>query len=296
MGTVSRLRGARGILAGVQPVTHRVPSTDDVDLAVHDYGGDGPDLVFCHATGMHGRVWEPVIAHLAASHRCLAIDFRGHGDSTLPSLDVLAWRGMGTDVLATVDALSPSGPRHAVGWSMGGCALIMAGLERAGLWQSAWAMEPIIFSETPGGPLGTGRGNLLAESARRRREVFASRQEAFANYASKPPFASATEAALRAYVDHGFEDLDDGTVRLKCRGATEAAVFEMSITDTGDRLHALPVPFTVVASGDGHPPAMVAPWVADQLPAGRLERMDDLTHFAPMEDPRRVAASIRAAL
>ena len=43
-----------------QPKRHVIASTDGVELAVHDHGGAGPTLVFCHATGLHGRVWDPV--------------------------------------------------------------------------------------------------------------------------------------------------------------------------------------------------------------------------------------------
>lgn len=276
--------------------THTVESTDGVRLAVHDLGGSGPDLLLCHATGMHGLVWAPIADRLRARFRCVSFDFRGHGDSTLPDNGSLEWTGMAADVAAVVDALDLAEPRHAAGWSMGGCALTRAGIDRPGVWRAAWAMEPIIFSEASAEMVGGGRGNRLADSARRRREVFASRDDAFANYAAKPPFDTADPVALRAYVDHGFEDLPGGTVRLKCRGETEARVFENSLTGTGDRLDELDIPYTVVASGDGFPPALVAPWVADHLPQGLLERMDDLTHFAPMQDPGRVAASIERAL
>ena len=295
MGTVSRLGADRGILGAVCTSSF-VPSTDGVQVRVHDFGGDGPDLLLCHATGMHGMVWSPVIGQLTGSFRCVALDFRGHGDSAVPVGSSLAWTGMADDVLAVVDGLGLVGALRAAGWSMGGCALALAGLERRGLWRAAWAMEPIIFGADTVEISGATRGNALADSARRRREVFATRDEAIANYASKPPFDRAEPAALRAYVNHGFEDLDDGTVRLKCRGETEARLFELSVTETGSRLGELDFPFTVVASGDGFPPALVAPWVASQLGAGTLERMEDLSHFAPMEDPTRVAASIRRAV
>ena len=74
-------------------------------------------------------------------------------------------------------------------------------------------MPPQVRSET--GP--TGDRNPLAEGALRRRPTFASRDEAFENYSSKPPFSALDPDALRAYVDHGFADEPDGTVRLKCR-------------------------------------------------------------------------------
>lgn len=272
-----------------------IESTDGVTLAVHELGGEGPTVLFCHATGMHGRVWGPVAAALVDRYRCVAVDFRGHGDSTLPDHGSQAWDGMAHDVLAVVDDLG-GGPLRAVGWSMGGCAITLAGVARPGLWAGIWAMEPIIFGNTDA-PVSIVDGeNRLAIAARKRREVFASRQAALDNYASKPPFAAARPDALAAYVEHGFEDLADGTVRLKCRGETEARTFEMSATGAGDVLDQLDVPFTVVASGDGMPPAQIAPWVAEKLPRGRLECMDDLTHFAPMEDPARVAASIAETL
>jgi len=49
---------------------------------------------------------------------------------------------------------------------------------------------------------------------------------------------------------------------------------------------------TVAGSGDGGKPAQLAPLIAQALPSGTYERYDDLTHFAPMEDPTRIAAAI----
>jgi len=49
----------------------------------------------------------------------------------------------------------------------------------------------------------------LARGARLRREIFASRQEAHANYASKPPLNVLDPEVLAAYVEFGFEDLAD---------------------------------------------------------------------------------------
>ena len=272
---------------------HLVPSSDGVVVAAHELGGSGPPLLMCHATGFHGRVWQPVADHLVSSHRCVAVDFRGHGDSRLPPGVSLDWKGMTADLLAVVTSLDLRSPLSVAGWSMGGCVLVMAQLARPATWARGWAMEPIIFS----GPVAEhGRGHSLAEGARRRREVFADRDEAFGHYVSKPPFSLVGEASLRAYVDHGFDDLGDGTVRLKCRAETEAGVFEHSLTDVADRLGEIDAPLTVVASGDHGPPAQAAPSVVERLTHGTLETMDDLTHFAPMQDPARVADSIRRAV
>jgi len=269
-----------------------IPSTDGVTVAVHDLGGSGPTLVMCHATGFHGRVWETIAVALADRYHCLAIDFRGHGDSVISDGLDLAWVGMGQDVLAVVDAMDLGSGLRVAGWSMGGCALTLAELARPGLWSSAWAYEPIIFPPPADDGVDNTNGGGLAEGARRRNNDFASRGEAFENYASKPPFSLCRPDALRSYVDYGFRDTDDGTVTLKCPGPIEAQVFEGAFTDAYERLGEFAAPFTVVASGDGQAPAQVAPSIADRLPHGALESMDDLTHFGPLQDPDRIAESI----
>jgi pimeloyl-ACP methyl ester carboxylesterase len=280
----------------VQPEPHPVASSDGVTVVAWDHGGTGPPVVFCHATGFHGRYWDPACRRLAAHFRCIAIDLRGHGDSVLPVGASVEWHGMADDVLAVVDALALGPGLRAVGHSMGGASIVIAELARPGTFARAWLCEPIIVPpegwpvERPEGP------NALAEAARRRREVFASREEAYERYAARPPFAACDPEALRAYVQHGFRDLPDGTVILKCRGAVEAAVFEQSRHDAFERLGVVQTEVVVAASGDGQPPALAASLVAGALPNGRLEELPELTHFAPMEDPGRVAASILAAL
>jgi pimeloyl-ACP methyl ester carboxylesterase len=272
--------------------TLRVASSDGVTLAVHDFGGDGPDVLMCHPTGFHGWVWAPVADRLRSVAHCWALDFRGHGDSSVPASGSFRWPGMAEDVLAVVDHLGLTGVRG-VGHSMGGAALLLAEQARPGTMQALWCYEPIVF------PGGEGRpGNPMAVAARRRRPSFPSREDALSHYASKPPLGSFDRDALVAYVEHGFRDRPDGDVELKCAPEVEALVFEAGVgNDTGfDRLGEVGCVTTVAASGDGAPPAKLAPYVAEALPHGRLERFRELTHFGPMEDPGAIATAIRTAL
>ena len=276
-----------------EATVRHVPSTDGVTLAVHDLGGDGPLVLLCHPTGFLGMTWAPFAAHLADVAHCVALDFRGHGDSTAPASLDLAWSGMCDDVLAVVDPLG-GGPLLGAGHSMGGAALLMAEQRRPGTFSRLWLYEPIVFPRAEGAPAGP---NPLAEGARRRRPVFPSRDAAYENFASKPPLDVLDPAALRAYVDHGLRDEPDGTVRLKCEPEVEARTFDGGMAHrTFDHLGEVTVEVTVAMSGDGGPPAQVAPLVAEALPAGRLERHPGLTHFGPMEDPAATAAAARAAL
>ena len=271
--------------------THRVASSDGVSVAVHDFGGDGPPLLLCHPTGFHGMTWAPVAQHLIGSFHCWALDFRGHGDSTLPASGDLGWSGMADDVRAVVElAAEDDRPLLGVGHSMGGAGLVLAELARPGTWAGLWCYEPIVFPRLLEGP---PPANFMAATARRRRAVFADRDAAFANYHVKPPMNAFDPDALHAYVDHGFRSLPDGSVELKCSPETEARVFEAG-PDNGAfaGLGRVACPTTVAASGDGAPPAQMASLVADSLPQGSLRRFPELTHFGPMEDPAGIATAI----
>lgn len=273
-------------------VSHRVASTDGVTLVLHDLGGDGPPLLLCHPTGFHGMVWAPVAAHLAGSAHCWAVDFRGHGDSGLPVSGALAWQDMADDVLACAHRIDGD-VLFGAGHSMGAAALLLAEQLNPGLFGALWCYEPIVFPAAEARwPAG---GNPMAAAARRRKAIFPDRATAIANYAAKPPLADLHPDALEAYVDHGFRDLADGTVELKCAPETEAQVFEGGMNhETFVRLGEVACPTAVVASGDGGPPSQGATLVAEALPQGRLERMAELTHFGPMEAPEAIARSIAA--
>lgn len=275
------------------PIRHLIPSSDAVTVAAFDYGGTGPTLVLTHATGFHGRYWDPVVRRLQPDFRIVSIDLRGHGDSVVPEGFDLHWPGIAQDILAVIDGLELGTGLACAGHSMGGATLMMAELLRPGTFATAWLMEPIIFSRVKHPSDGP---SPLVAAARRRREIFASRDDVFERYMSRPPFAGCDPEMVRAYVDHGFRDLPDGTVELKCRGADEAQVFEKSYNDVYDRLAEIQTRVVVAGSGDGERPADFARDTAVGLPNGSFEYYERLTHFAPLEDPQQSADSIRRAI
>jgi pimeloyl-ACP methyl ester carboxylesterase len=263
-----------------------------VQLASYDFGGDGPPILFIHATGLHAHVWLPVIARLRDRFRCYGIDQRAHGDSGLPPDGDFSWAGLGPDTLEALDRLQLT-DAFGVGHSSGGAALFLAEERAPGTFKAIWAFEPIVPPVDHPVP-ATSADNSMSAAARRRREVFPDRQAAFDNYASKPPFSIVDPDALRAYVDFGFDDLDDGTIRLKCRGDNEARFYEGAGGHAafGD-LALVRCPVTLVrgALGAGFPAAFVEP-IAERLPDARIEPMDHLGHFGPMQDPDAIAESI----
>ncbi len=269
-----------------------VTTSDGVRIAAHDPGGDRAPLVMAHAAGLHGLVFAPLAAHLAGAFRCVSFDGRGHGDSPLPGGLDLDWYGLAEDVLAVVRGLALERP-YGFGHSSGGTAVLMAEQARPGTFTAIYCYEPVIVPADP--PLGRDDDSWLAGLARRRRTTFASKDEARRHYASKPPMDTLDPAALRAYVEHGFEDADPAGVRLKCRPDHEATVYEMATAhDAYARLGEVRCP-VIVACGSRTEACTPerARCHAQCLPSGRVEVLPDLGHFGPLERPHAVASSLR---
>jgi pimeloyl-ACP methyl ester carboxylesterase len=90
-------------------------------LHVHDYGGDGPQLVLLHGFSRSLADWDAAATLLTAGHRVLSVDLPGHGRSP----DVSAWT-MPTVVRHIADALDARGVPEAVlvGHSLGGMVAV----------------------------------------------------------------------------------------------------------------------------------------------------------------------------
>jgi pimeloyl-ACP methyl ester carboxylesterase len=268
----------------------RLRSTDGVEVAVHDLGGRGHDLLFVHATGFCSQVFSRLASLLGTGYRSWGVDLRGHGlTSTPPSVDY-GWSGFADDVLAAIAGLSLDHPM-AVGHSSGGAAVLLAEAHRPGTFSSLWCYEPIVW---PDPDKARARAAALAEGARHRRERFPSREDAYANFSSKPPFSALAPAVLRAYVEHGFEEAADGSVSLRCRPDVEAAIYLGAVVgDRFSRLKEVTCPVVVAAGGrsDAITPDR-AERMVDALPGGRLVVFPRLGHFGPLEDPQTVAEVI----
>jgi pimeloyl-ACP methyl ester carboxylesterase len=276
--------------------TRFVDSSRGVRVAVHDLGGEGPPLLVAHANGFCGGAYGPLAVELAAHRHVWAFDFRGQGQTNPPDDMDFDWEGLADDVLAVVDTLG-GGPLDVVGHSMGGAGLLRAEVRRPGTIRRAYVYEPIVFPSELG-EVSAG-GNVMAEGARRRRPSFTSRAEAMWSYSGRPPLGYLRADCLAAYVLHGFEELDDGTARLRCAGEHEARMFEAGGSITTADVAAVEVPVTVgvgaLEEGWGGP-ARFAPAVAEALPNGRLSQHPLLGHFGPLENPPQIAADILATI
>lgn len=259
-----------------------------VELAVDRYPGTSPSLLFVHATGFCKETWRPVIAHLrGSSNEVVAMDQRGHGRSgqVVPPMD---WWDLGEDA-ATV-AATMSTPLIGIGHSSGAAALAMAEFRHPGTFARLLLIEPIVFPPSYGHNDGFG----MVERARRRRHTFRNRNEAHANYHGRGPFMAWTDAALDAYLDGGFAEDADGSLRLRCRPETEAGFYAAATAHGAwEDLPEIACPVTVVGgeSSDSHPLAFL------ELQAGRFQDAEVVVvpnagHLVPMERPKAIAEII----
>lgn len=269
-----------------------------MEVATWHFGGHGPPLLLAHATGFHGRCWIPFAATLADRFDVWGVDMRGHGASgKSPDGRYDDWSHFATDLLAAADAIGLNGWRG-FGHSLGGAALLLAERTRPGTFAGIACFEPVVVPEEM--LTGASRADIprLDEVARKRRRSFESKQEAWRNYSTKPPFSRFDPDVLAGYVEFGFVDEPDGNVALACDPHDEASVYEGARTSGAwSALPSVRPPVTVFGGDQGEDPVSgMVEAVARRLPRGAALRVPGVDHFGPFEEPGKVGDLVGEAL
>jgi len=270
-----------------------------IEIALLDWGGDGPLALLHHANGFCAGVWGLVAERLRGHYRVIAMDARGHGDSSKPKgADSYHWELFGRDLLGVAEALAAEHPDGRIalglGHSFGGIALLMASAERADLFESNVLVDPVVIPrdwqramEEAGVPR-----NALAEGARSRRQVWPSREAARAKWLEKKLFEGWDPRALDLYLAEGLGDRPDGQVELKCSGETEAAIFEATgsfdLWSAADRVR---TPTLIEWAVRGMFPRTIFEQLAAHMSDAQVRDID-ADHLAPMQWPDRVVDPI----
>jgi pimeloyl-ACP methyl ester carboxylesterase len=285
--------------------THRVASTRGVTISVTDWGS-GPDderpiLMMSHATGLHAHCYVPLVREYEATFRCIGLDQRAQGDSTIPTVGGLAWEGVADDVEIAMGALGLFGRSdvYGIGHSQGGYAILEVERRRPGTFQSLFLYEPVIFTikGEPGMPDRVAKDNQMASLAERRRATFPSWEDAINNYKVKGPFARADDDLLRSYVYWGFTEEADGSITLKCDPLNEAELFRRAITDLFDAASQIQCPTTVAVSEFTDPVfSTFGPLLGQIMPNGNAIHLAGRSHFGMFENIPEMATIMASAL
>ena len=179
-----------------------------VRLHYVDWGTAGQrPILLLHGGSAHARWWDFVVAPLADRYRCVALDLRGHGDSTwAATLDYRLETHAG-DVAAVVDGLDLRDVA-VVGHSFGGfVAMVFAPQADARLSALVVVDSRARISE---------RSARYLEALRKLRHPrYATLEEAVQRFRLLPSAHQARPEILAHVVRHGLIQTADGTWTLK---------------------------------------------------------------------------------
>jgi pimeloyl-ACP methyl ester carboxylesterase len=202
-----------------------------------DVDASKPPAMLVHGTGFVAEVWDEVARELARRYTVYGIDRRGHGASHKPSIDRYHFLDFASDVCAVVETLGLT-DIFGVGHSAGATDLLLAARLLPGRFSRLFVMEPTVMdprARTDGALSDKAAAAILGTL--RRQPEFDSAIAAFNRLRAAPAFVTWSEDALSAYVQHGFETLPDGRVRLLCRPEIEAAMLR-PIFETIEQVYA----------------------------------------------------------
>ena len=249
---------------------------NDTNFQVLEQGTGEPALVFLHYFGGSSRTWSEVIAGLSSTHRCIAPDLRGFGDSDATASGYSVGENA-DDVAALIQAVHIE--RYAlIGHSMGGkIALALAARRPIGL-QSLVLIAPSPPSPEP-----------MAEQDRARlQSAFGQREgaeETLREITAHPLPPALFERALE----------DNLKSSLPAWQAWLEAGRREDITAQMPRIN---VPVCVVAGAQDNAmtPDVLRREVVERLAHAQLHIVPEAAHLLPLEAPATITRLIHDAL
>ena len=155
---------------------HRYVDVDGARVHYRAWGRPGlPGLVLIHGGAAHSGWWDHIAPQLT-SHRVVAVDLTGHGDSDRREVyDLRQW----AREIVTVAAAEDLGRPVVVGHSMGGWVAVTTGVEHGDLFSAVAYIDSPLNDQPP-------EEARLAER-RRPTRVYATPEEAIVRFRTIPP-------------------------------------------------------------------------------------------------------------
>ena len=261
-----------------------------------DTGGDGPTLVLLHGLLMDASLWDDVIADLAVDHRCVAptLPLGAHHHPMHADAD-LSLRGIARLVAEFLDRLDLRDVTL-VGNDTGGALVQLLACEGAARVSRIVLASCDAFDNFPPGLTGktlvlTGKlpPTLFGLFMQQMRLRPLRRLPIAFGWLTKRGDA-ATARWMKPLLQQ--REVRRDTVRILRAAAAEKDV----LLDAAERLRSYDQPALVVwASEDRVMPPDHGRRLAELLPHGRLVEIADSYTLIPLDQPGRLAASIRDA-
>lgn len=262
---------------------------DGTTIAYTDTGApaDRPDastVVFGHGLLFGGWMFGPQIAALRDRYRCVALDWRGQGESPSPAtgydMDTLTG-----DALALIRRLDV-GPVHWVGLSMGGFVGLRLAARHGAALRSLTLLDTSAAPEVPGSARAYRRLALVQRIVGIRPVLGRVEPLMFG-----PSFRA--DAAQRGVI----EDWAGRLARADRVGVHRAVAGVADRTGVEGELPAVTVPtLAVVGADDVATPPAHARRIAELIPGARLEIVRDCGHTSTLEQPAVVSGLLAGFL
>jgi pimeloyl-ACP methyl ester carboxylesterase len=265
--------------------THEIAGGGGLRLHVREAGPpEAPPILFVHGWAQHHVAWARQ-APLAATHRLVALDLRGHGASEAPQdeaayTDTALWAD---DIAAILDALGLDAP-VLVGWSYG-ARVIGAYLEHHG--------DAALAGVALAGPIaaiGAAREDWMAGPASPGMDRDLYTRDQPRRLAATVRFV---EGMTAAPLDRARLATLVGAAMLVAP-AVRRALFRADV-DLRPAFARLARPGLVVhGRADGVVTPETGAALAEAMAQGRLEAWEGIGHAPFLEDPDRFAATLAA--
>jgi pimeloyl-ACP methyl ester carboxylesterase len=212
-----------------------------------ELGGRGVNLLIAPANGFPLETYFPMLEPLTDSYRLIALPpralWKGIG---APPEAAGSWTSLADDLLSGLRQ-HELGPVIGVGHSFGAVAMLLAAEREPERFRGLALLDPTIFPEPQmekiAMDLDAGiepRLNLI-DVALRRKSRFASLDEGFNHWRSRPLFEDWSDEALRGYTSAALKQADDGDgLELAWPAPWEAWYYRSFYPATWDHLRRLP--------------------------------------------------------
>ncbi|WP_223765633.1 alpha/beta fold hydrolase [Corallococcus sp. AS-1-6] len=266
-------------------------------LELDDWGGSGPLLHFACANGFPPETYRKLFTRLATRYHVVSLRMR----PLVPGQDpkaLTSWRELGEDLARELKARGRSGVLG-VGHSVGGTSTLMASAANPGLFRAVVALDPVLVT---GSRLWAMRlmklmGRMdraaIVQGALRRKERWATREEAAAAYRQRKLFRDWDADCFSDYITHGLVPTEAGDFRLRFPPEWEARIFETFPADPWKLIRANAAP-TLVLRGERSdillPEALAR--AEREMKRTRVDALPLASHLFPMEHPRETAERV----
>ena len=236
--------------------------------------GSGPVVVLLHGFPLNRVMWAEQIRTLSESHRVIAPDLRGHGDSPAPDA-VYTMEAMADDVVELLDGLGVVEPVVVGGLSMGGYVALAMALNHPSRLRGLMLIDTRAAADSPEAAKGREEtARAVLDAGHPRAVVEAMIPKLFGKSTLK---------------DHP-ERVDPMRAEMEKTSASGVAGALRGMAIRPDRrgdLARITVPtLVVVGKEDVIAPPDEARAIAEGLPDGRLEVVPDAGHLSPLENPQ----------